>query len=71
MEKGRRNITICRSHGIEVGELVTAFRVSKCRLQGVFNPYVMGTQDEAVSQMAAQPTGGPSNHLNGIVDTRI
>ena len=71
MEKGRSNRTICRSHGIEADELVTAFGVNKCRLQGVFNPSAMGSQDEVVSQMAAQPASGPSIHLNVIVDTRI
>ena len=62
---------ICSGHDIEGGELVTAFRVNKCRLQGVVNSCMVGSQDEASSQMDSQPAGDSCYHLNATIDTRI
>ena len=71
MQKSRSNKTVWRGHGVEGSELVTAFKVNKCHLQGVFNPFVMSSRDEALSRMASQPASDPSCHLNVIFDTRI
>ena len=59
---------VCRGHGVEGSELITTFRVNKCHLQGVFNPYVVSSQDEALSQMASQPASDSSCHLNAVVE---
>jgi len=71
MEKGRSNKMVCKGHGVEGGELVILFRVNKFHLQGVFNPSVVSSQDEALSEMDSKPVDDPSCHLNAIVDIHI